>query len=537
MNFKTTLVLLIVLAALGGFIYFSNSSTETKKADTEVAANERRLFDAKPEDITKITVVASDGKRTVLEKSNASWKLSEPVSAPAEAFEVDALARALVELKSHGSVTDSASAAATGLAAPQYKIDFTTKDNKTHTLSVGNRSAVGDNLYVSTGNSSQADVVNTALLDQLEKPANSYRNPKLVNLANTDVKQLTIKRADGTISLEKIGSEWRMTEPKKFAADASEVDDVVMAVTGLRATDWVAENAADAKQYQLDNPRVTVTLSSTTKPTTQTASTAPASQAGSSAGAATQPVVIKIGRYDDVLRKNVLATSSDANSVAKVAATVVDTLNKKPIEFRDKRIMQLNPADVSGIVVLADLPATTQPTTKPSSKKELILQRHQSTLPLGVAAPSTKSSTKPTTVATTSTAPAATQAATKPANKWDLLTTAGATELAEDSKVDELLFQLNPLRADKYLESAPATTQPTPTYILKITTQGSGGVAPEQQTVTITDPGQGKAPIATYNDLTFEVSRTLLEKLDANYKKGAAAAAPKPSAPGFPDSP
>jgi hypothetical protein len=530
MNFKTTLVLLVALAALGAFIFVSNSKTETKKTDTEVAANERRLFDAKAEDVTKITVVGSDGKRTVVERSNGNWKLVEPVSAPAEAFEVDALARALVELKSHGSVTDSGSASATGLATPQYKVEFTTKDNKTQTLNVGNKSAVGDNLYVSTGGS-QAEVVNTALLDQLEKPANSYRNPKLVNLANSDVKQLTIKRADGTISLEKIGSDWRMNEPKKFAADASEVDDVVMAITGLRATDWVdVANAADAKQYQLDNPRVTVTLSATTKPTTQSATTA---------GAATQPVVIKIGRYDDVLRKNVLATSSEANSIAKVAASVVDTLNKKPIEFRDKRVLQIASADVSGIVVLADLPATTQPATKPASKKELILQRHQSTLPVGVAAPSTKSSTKPTTVATTTTAPAATQAAaTKPANKWDLLTAAGATEVAEDSKVDELLFQLNPLRAEKYLESAPATTQPAPTYTLKITSQGPGGAPPEQQTVTITDPGPGKAPIATYNDLSFEVSRTLLEKLDADYKKGAASsAAPKPPTPGFPDAP
>jgi hypothetical protein len=532
MNFKTTLILLVVLAGLGAFIFFTGSKPETAKTDTEVSANERRLFDAKPEDITKISVVASDGKRTVLEKSGATWKLTEPVSAAAEAFEVDALARALAELKSHGRVTDSSAASGTGLAAPQYKVEFTTKDDKTTSLSVGDKSAVGDNLYVSTGGSSQAEVVNTALLEQLEKPANTYRNPKLVSLPSAEVKQLTIKRPDATITLEKIGSEWRMNEPKKFAVDAAEVDDILFAVTGLRATDWVAENTADAKQYQLDNPRVTVTLSSTTKPTTQVTSTAPAS--GSSAS--TQPVTIKIGRYDDVLRKNVLATSSDGNAVAKVAATIVETLNKKPIEFRDKRVLQIAAADVSGIVMLSDVPATTQPTTKPASKKELILQRHEATLPVGIAAPSTKASTKPTTVAATAPAPA-TQAATKPANKWDILTTAGGTEPAEDSRIDELLFQLNPFRADKYLESAPATTQPAPTYTLKITTQGPGGVPPEQQTITITDPGQGKAPIATYNDLTFEVPRTLLEKLDADYKKGSAAAQPRTPTPGFPEAP
>ncbi|HEX8522804.1 MAG TPA: DUF4340 domain-containing protein [Tepidisphaeraceae bacterium] len=538
MNFKTTLVLLVVLIGLGIYIFASGtaSKTDDKKSDTEVAAGERKLFDAKPEDIVKITVAPAEGKRMVLDKgATANWKLLEPVNAPAEAMEVDSLARALADLRAHGTIKNaSENASSTGLSSPRYKVEFSTRDNKNYLLNIGDKSAVGDNLYVSVGNASSADVVSTGILEQLEKPANSYRNPKLVNLTSTDVKQVTLKRPDSTIVLEKAGPGWRMTQPQQLAAEGSEVEDVVFQLTGLRATDFVAEDLKDAASYQLDNPRVTVTLS----PTTQ-ASTQPTTAVAGAAPAATQPVTIKIGRYDDVLRKNVLATSTDTPAVAKVAATIVETLGKKPIQFRDKRVLQINPNDVAGIAILADKPATTQPTTKPAQHKELILKRHQPTLPLGVAAPGAGSATQASTQAATTrpatlaasqpaTAPAvaATAPATKPASRWEILTNAGNTEPADDTKIDDLLFQLNPLRADRYLDAKPATTQPAAsTFVVKITTQGPGGAAPEQQTLTITDPGpsttQPTAPYATYKDLTFEVSRSLLEKLDADYKKSA----------------
>ena len=68
---------------------------------------------------------------------------------------------------------------------------------------------------------------------------------------------------------------------------------------------------------------------------------------------------------------------------------------------------------------------------------------------------------------------AATQPATQPAAKWEILATGDKREPADDLKVDELLRQLDPLRAEKYLESAP-TTQPTATYSVRITTVAPG---------------------------------------------------------------
>ena len=63
----------------------------------------------------------------------------------------------------------------------------------------------------------------------------------------------------------------------------------------------------------------------------------------------------------------------------EVAASVLDTLNKKPIELRDKKVATIDPGQVSAIAITTDLAATTQPTTRPASHKETIIEHGPNT--------------------------------------------------------------------------------------------------------------------------------------------------------------
>ena len=81
----------------------------------------------------------------------------------------------------------------------------------------------------------------------------------------------------------------------------------------------------------------------------------------------------------------------------------------------------------------------------------------------------------------------------------------------------ELLDALHPLRVEKYLETAP-TTQPSADYVLTIKTVGAGGAETATYQLRITDPGGEAKLIGRYNDLTFELDRSLLKKLDGDFK-------------------
>ncbi len=548
MNFKTTIVLIALLAVAGLVVLLTNKKAD-ESAQQTAQTQQKLLAGVSSTDVDKIVVTPADGKKIALAKDGANWKLTEPVAAPAQAFEVDSLVRAITELET----TNSAPAdAATGLDKPRYTIDLATTSGKSDTITVGDKTAVGDSLYVKLNNDSQAKVVSADLLEKISKPASTYRDPRMVDLSSGAVTKVTIKKPTGELVLAKTGENWNVVAPTPMPAEKSDVDDILFALTGVRAAEFVAEDTKDAKLYQLDQPRFTAILSSAPAPTTLPVGVAAASKPTTTPTSQPADVVIKFGRYDDVMKKNVLVTTSQTPIVAKVAATVIDTINKKPLDIRDRKVLDIDANLVSAIEIHSDIAATTRPTTKPAVKKDVtIKRRHEaaapatapSTKPAMVAstAPATKpaATTQATTKATTTMAAATTAPATQPATKWEVAS-GSETKAADDSKVDSLLSQLHPLRAQKYLEASTATTQPTATYTLRITTQAAAGAAPKTDEIRLVDPGNSQPLVGTYNGLTFEVDRFLMDRLSGDFLKGSSSsneASPAPAAPEAPGAP
>jgi 7-cyano-7-deazaguanine reductase len=379
-------------------------------------------------------------------------------------------------------------------------------------------------VYVSLGDGKEVHVVPVSLADQLEKPASDYRKTQLVDLPSNQVKQLTITDKDGKVALkaEKRGEDWQLIEPAKMPAEKRDVDDIIFAATGLRAVEFVSENAtADGAKYQLNKPQLTVSLS-TEAPTTQAVpATTPTSQAA--------PKVITFGRHDDILKKNVYASVSGSPSIAKVAATVLESFNKKPLQLRDKRAVNVDPEQVSKLSFAADVAATTQPTSKPASKREVAVQRRKEALTLGPAVPTTKPTSGPATTQAATTQAAATQPAPEQ-SKWELLSDPKGE--ASDAKVGAVLNALHPLRIEKYLETIPTTqAKPVATYTINLTTEAAGGANVTDHLIRLTDRGNDQPLVGEYNGLAFELDRAILRHLEGEFTKGAAAASASPSIP------
>ena len=523
MNFKTTFVLIGLLVVAGLVVLFTRERKE--KPGERAEATQQKVLDVKSEDVTKIVVTPASGTKNVFEKTDGKWRLAEPVSAAAEAFEVDSLVRALTDLE---ATSTASSSTATGLDKPQYVVDLTTSDGKTRTVNVGAETAVGDSLYVALKGDEKVHVVSADLIDRLKRPASEYRDPKLVEITEAQVQQLTLSKPDAKIVLAKTGQDWKIIEPAAMPADETEVGRIVGALTSLRAAEFVSENVGEASQYQLDQPRFMATLSAASPTTLPVGVAAPTT---ATAQAATQPVnvTIKFGRFDDVMKENVIVLTSQTPAIAKVGAHILETLDKKPLELRDRKVLEIEPGQVSEISISSDIAATTQPTSKPASKKDVTLKRRHEAVALGPTAPMTRPATAPATTQA-STAPA-----TKPVSKWEIVSGA-ERKPAADSRVDSLLSTFQPLRATKFLESA-LTTQPTATYVVKITTQAAAGAPPVVHEIRIVDPGNSQPVVATYNGLAFELDRFTLDRLSGDFDEEEPSEPQFPRGPGAPGAP
>jgi hypothetical protein len=504
MNFKTTIVLLVLLAAVGIYLLIDRMGSDKGKSDTETPEDAAALVALKADDVTKVTITPADGERIVLVKKDAKWRIQEPVDAPAKGYQVDSLVQSLVDLKSRGQLEASA---ATGLDKPSFKVELVGKDAKTAALNVGVKTAVGDVMYVQMEARKRADIVSASAHEKLSTPLAELREELLLNIPREDIRQISITRPEGRLSLQKTDGNWQITEPQKMPADSSAVDSLLYAIVGLRAVEFVSATSEQVSTAQFDKPQMSVWVS-TVAPTTQPSTTAPAT---SPAG-----TTVAFGRFEDVRKQNVFVKVSDTGQVATVGATSLDSFRKKPLDLRDKKVVQIDPQTVSAITIAIDTPATTQPTTREAVQRDVKIERRKENLAAGPVLPTTNATTQPTTAE-----------APKPLTQWTL--TGGAD--ANDERVKAVVDAFNPLRADKFLESSTPATQPVDRYVVTITTQAAGGASTQEHQLRLSaQEGAGKPLIGVYDNLTFELPSSFADKLTADFTATTTApAAPAPA--------
>jgi hypothetical protein len=597
MNFRTTLILLVLLTGVAIFVFFANRGSDIQNPPetpnpADVSKGEK-LFDTKADDIDKLVLRPGDGapsgSRTVeLDKAGAKWNLLQPVAWPADSFDARSLVEAFLNLRTHGKVELSGdNLAATGLNKPRFLVELTDKNGAISKLSVGNRTALGSNMYVSTDDGKSGELVSVGTLgDKLDKGADklaeSLRDKQIVRVTSSDVKQITVTRTgQPPLVLQKVADDWKLVAPQAEDADATEISDLLSTVTNLRADGFVDASSPEVARARFDTPRVSIWLNTA----------APATQPATAPSITTSGVTITIGEPTDVEMEKAYVKVSDPSVIAKasLSQSSLDKLAKaSTLTLRDRRVINIDPTKVSEVSLRIDRPATTQPTVRPEQQVDFDITRRKENLILGpvlpgAAAPpatppapttaptttpsttpagasgradlfspflalagevsSTGPATQPTTMPATAPAtpvpaslpsalPAAPLAPVVPAappSQWVLQSQGGAD--ADDGQVKDLLDALHPLKVEKYIASTP-TTQPSATYILAVKTVGAGGADTATYELQIIDPdGQGKL-IGRYRDLTFELDRALLKKLDGDFKTKRPpepAAAPPPS--------
>jgi hypothetical protein len=139
---------------------------------------------------------------------------------------------------------------------------------------------------------------------------------KVFTIEAAKVKELDLASGDH-IHLVKEGSAWRMSDPGPVAADSSQVESVLTALTGLEVDEVVGDNVSDLAQYGLAQPRTTVSA---------TVEGAP------------EPLRLLLGdKTPD--GAGVYAKTGASPRVFTVAAYQEGALSKKPFDLRDRDVL------------------------------------------------------------------------------------------------------------------------------------------------------------------------------------------------------
>jgi len=84
----------------------------------------------------------------------------------------------------------------------------------------------------------------------------------ILKLDQNSVNKLELRKKDQpTIQLDKPGSDWKITEPKPFAADQSTISTMLSSLSSLNSERLVDDKSTDLQRYGLDHPSFELDIS------------------------------------------------------------------------------------------------------------------------------------------------------------------------------------------------------------------------------------------------------------------------------------
>jgi hypothetical protein len=255
---RSTLVLLVVAALLGGYIYFG----EMRRPDPDDRAPEDRVFaELDAGSITSVTVRAANGDETTVERDGAGWRMTAPVQARADAAEVAGVTSNLASLD-RSRVIDEApdDLSAFGLDDPRIAVGFSAETGE-QTLLLGSRTVTGGDMYAKLEHEPRVFLVPSWLESSFDRTTFQLRDKTLATFDRTRADAISIIGTPGTIEFEKQDGEWRLRQPVDARADSGTVEGLLGRLSSGQMQAIVADAPATLDVYGLRPARTTVTVS------------------------------------------------------------------------------------------------------------------------------------------------------------------------------------------------------------------------------------------------------------------------------------
>ena len=252
---RSFLVLLVVAAALGGYLYY-----DSKRPQGDDKKQEKVFADAQPDKIDQITVKSDKGETTTATKQGDRWQQTKPAAVPADEAEISGITSNLASLEVQRVVEEQPKdLKAFGLDPARIEVGFR-QGGKDHTLLIGGKTPTGGDLYARVPDKPRVFIVASYLETTFNKSPFDLRDKTILKFDRDKTDHFEVETADRTLKIAKQGADWRITAPVDARADFNMIEGILgrLNSTPMKA---IAANDADAnalKDYGFDKPVITV---------------------------------------------------------------------------------------------------------------------------------------------------------------------------------------------------------------------------------------------------------------------------------------
>ncbi len=325
---KTTLILLAVVAVLLALVLFFDSRGKKKEAEKEQA---NTLISLTAADVRKVSLVR-DGETLTFERDESGpWRLSSPIRAAADEYEVGSLVDALASLRIERVVEKEAGDPAV-YEIPKTEVSLWVKGlDAPIKLLVGMENPLDKSLFAKREDDPRIVLLASSLKASLEKKVFDLRDKSVFKFTAADVQSIEVRAKDVSWRAGRVESGWLLEEPVAALAVKSKVDSLLDSLSGLRAQAFVSEDKDPAalKEFGLDKPEAEVILS------------LPASN---------QEIVFALAKKGEAQ----YASTSVSTKIITFEGTLLEDLGRKADEMREKKVSDFYAWDAQRVSVKRD---------------------------------------------------------------------------------------------------------------------------------------------------------------------------------------
>jgi hypothetical protein len=250
----TTLILVVVLAGLGGYIYFVDS----KRPATAVEEKDK-VFTVDADKLQELTVT-SDGATTSLSKTDGVWKITAPVSADADGNEVSGLTSTIAGLEVNRVVDENASNLADyGLATPRITVAFKAEGGASGELHIGDKTPTQSDMYAMKPGEKRVFLVPAFQETSLAKNTFALRDKRILHFDRdkTDALEIAVPGSPA-VQVARAGTEWVVKSPIQARGDYSAIEALLTRLSTASMTELTDPNSPET--FGLESPTAVVTV-------------------------------------------------------------------------------------------------------------------------------------------------------------------------------------------------------------------------------------------------------------------------------------
>lgn len=296
----------------------------------EQSARRAYLVDMDRADVDQLEIENGDAK-TRLVKTNDGWRLTAPVADRADAKVVDTLLYSAQFLKRDDTITKLGKGEQKRNYLKQFGVlrshlVLRCIGKQTHIeLQFGGETAVEGTCYVRVDSKDNVFVTDDDLKNLISKSSDFFRDHQLMPFLTPEVDRVVLTQAAGEIELSRQRDDWQIERPIKARASQAAVNRMLKKISETPVLQFQDEEGGELDTEASPN---SITLFSGQ------------SKVKIACGAA---VVNQPG--------HIYVRVSDRPSTFIVDESLAQTLDQKPNDFRDRKIVRLNPDLIDRITI------------------------------------------------------------------------------------------------------------------------------------------------------------------------------------------